>query len=133
MADLTITCKCGEEYGFASALRPGDLAKVDHECGATAWVASPKEWEDWDGLRYAFVDEVPDVYVNIHGGDILCLGHAGDSLRSAVEANPRRKNFDTPFGRYVRATEQDVAEFLTSDLEFDCEECKMRRRRAAAN
>lgn len=133
MADLTISCKCGDDYGFASALRPGDMARVTHECGATAYVASAKEWEDWSGLRYVFVDEVPDVYVNQHGGEILCRDHAGSSLLAAMEAKPRAKGWDTPFGRFVRATEDDVAEFLTSELEFDCEECKMRRRRAATN
>ena len=133
MANVTINCRCGDEFVAELALSRGDLARVDHDCGSRAWVGRTPSWADADETSVAFVDEVPDVYVNEHGGEILCYAHAGSALRSAVDASPRRKGWDTPFGRFVRATEQDVAEFATSGLTFDCEECKARARRAATN
>lgn len=134
MTELTIDCKCGTTYEVGSVrLDRGDIARVEHECGATAWVGRTPMWADTDDTTVAFVDEVPAVYINEHGGEILCYDHAGSALRSMLDAHPRRKGWDTPFGRFVRATEQDVAEFATSGLEFDCEECKARARRATTN
>lgn len=142
--DITVECKCGEQWVECTGeLDYNEIVTITHDCGAKIYVGSVIDYEaelvDVFApplkLAYALVDksEVPEVFINIHGGDMTCRKHAGMSLDSAIATRPRAKKWATPFGEYVRATELDVASWRMSgiDSEFDCETCGSQKRRAA--
>jgi hypothetical protein len=145
---MSIDCKCDETFIVVGVkLDYNEIMTVTHECGAKIYVGSVIDYnaELVDvfapplKLAYALVDksEVPEVFINVHAGDMTCRKHAGMSLSGAVDAKPRAKKYSTPFGDYVRATELDVASWRMGniasdmDLEFDCETCASQKRRAA--
>lgn len=145
---ISIACKCDATFIVDDVqLDYNEIMTVTHDCGAKIYVGSVIDhnaelvdvFAPPRKLAYALVDksEVPEVFINVHAGDMTCRKHAGSSLSAAVDAKPRAKKYATPFGDYARATELDVASWhmgnIASDMdvEFDCETCASQKRRAA--
>lgn len=139
-APISIDCTCGETFvATIPALDYDEIVHVTHVCGQGIHVGGVVDYASdvvppVTTLAYAIVskDEVPKVFINIHGGEVLCADHAGSQLSSAIKAKPRAPKWSTSFGDWVRATMDDVASWKMSGLTLDCESCAERRRRAAA-
>jgi hypothetical protein len=121
------TCPCGQDIELSGRLSHDELAIITcAACGQRHYAGVPGDGDD-DAVRIVTVADVPELYANIHAGDITCRAHAGSALRASLEAHPRRKNHETPFGTYRRADAEDVAVFLVTGLTYECETCRFRR------
>lgn len=136
--DTTVTIQCcGDASTFDGAqLNDGEMASLTcNDCGVVHYVAKVVDYSK-DPVDLAPVmkvatttvskDEVPALLVNLHGGEVLCAGHAGSQLTSAMKARPRAKRWDTSFGTYARVTVTDVAEWKMAGLTMECETCRYR-------
>jgi hypothetical protein len=139
---ISIECTCEETFiQLTGQLAHDETMIVTHDCGQQIHIASIIDYsaELTDiysparKLAYAIVDDndVPDLLINIHGGEVTCRDHAGSQLSAALSAKPRAKKWSTSFGDYVRATAADVAAWRMEDLAIDCETCASQKRRAA--
>lgn len=118
-------CRCGQVIAVTGRPAADELIVITcGSCGARHYAGVGYD----DGLvRVVTVDGVPETYTNIHAGDITCRDHAGGYLRASLDAHPRRKNHETPFGTYRRTEEADVAGFLVEGLTYGCETCRYGR------
>jgi len=64
-----------------------------------------------------------NIWMNVTDGRVACPSHGGQYLRYGVEEAPARREHDTPLGTWVRATENDVAEWKREGLSLKCEGC----------
>jgi hypothetical protein len=136
---ITINCTCGEDFvATIPALDYEELVAITHDCGQATYVGAVIDRESDVvppvlTLAQARVakSEVPKVFINVHGGEVLCRDHAGSQLSAAIAAKPRASVYRTSFGDWVRANMEDVASWKMSGLTLGCESCAERARRAA--
>lgn len=56
-------------------------------------------------------------------GAIICSNHAGNYLRSAIQAHPKRMEHDTPLGTYELISDEEI-EWCEEEFGYSCETCK---------
>ena len=122
------TCACGAVI-TAAVPKPGYLAIITCDtCEAQHLLGVDEFGGHDDPVR--FVPRAPmtaEQAALVHGlddGRIVCLQLAGGYVRSAVEARPKQKSWNSPWGRYARTQQEDVDSFTLSGMTYACEGCR---------
>jgi len=123
----TTTCRCGATL-TSSVPKEGYMAivacacGVQHLCGIDHYADEPVRFVE----RAVITEQQAALLTGVDDGRIVCVQHAGSYVRSAVEAKPKQKSWNSPWGRYARTVQEDVDSFTLSGLTYGCEDCRFR-------
>jgi hypothetical protein len=79
-------------------------------------ITSKEEWKIMN------ITPTQQYWYNTTNGEQVCLAHAGQYLKSGIQAKPKNKSHKTPLGIWKATSAEDI-EYFTAEFGSPCESC----------